>query len=938
MSVRARGYILGTILVGIAFSVLAWRSFVISDAQWPLLLILVGLTTLAQLFVLMGIGNDAWAINLIFLFAGAILLQPFEFAILVVVPHLIEWAADVWAKKSTRLRNWYIQPFNIAVHLICGLLAHRVFVSFSAAGTQLFTTTAFLAAMAAVLIYVGLNHLLIAEVLMLARGKTLRQTGMFEPDNLLGDLVQTTLGYLFAVLWNLNPFLVLSVLAPLVVIYRALTIPKLKLDAQTDAKTGLFNARYAAQALSAEFEKARRSGQGLSVIMADLDLLRVINNTYGHLAGDTVLIGVARIILDTVGASGIAGRFGGEEFSIILPRLAEAEARALAEQIRQTIERFEFQIDSRPQPIHATMSLGVAELSTEMLLAQNLIREADVAVYQAKLLGRNRVVCSSEVPRSVKLESQAADARLDSPYTGAFTPRPVMAEGPGAAAKTQSATQPQPQTAPAPASPAAPSQSTASRWLGPYVGCVIVAGSITAALGLFLDYPTDYRAIALFALLAALAEFFQIDLYGDGSISVSMAVIFAAALVDGIPAVLAASASVVLVHAYRRRGAWYKAAFNWSTHVLAALAPILLVRVPGLALQMSNWLILTIMVALAALVYFCIETGLIASAIGFSETRNIYSVWRNQYRWLLSYYLLLGLLGAFLSLAYVSLGAPGVLVFTIPILMMRFGQKEYIDRTQEGVQELKRLNAQLTMANDEIDGASRAIHQLNDELFLTLSKIIDARDPFVAGHATKVAEYAVAVATEMGWSSARIDVLRHAAFLHDIGKLGISEVILATETALDAHQLEVIQQHPALGAEFLQTSLALRHLASYVRSHHEHWDGGGYPDGLTGEMIPPEGRILAVCDAVEAMASDRPYHPAMPVREIVSELKRCSGKQFDPAVVEAFLRVIEREGASIVVNSADQVSRNQQRLGKGEFSVRPGFVRELIGPAAASDR
>jgi putative nucleotidyltransferase with HDIG domain len=584
------------------------------------------------------------------------------------------------------------------------------------------------------------------------------------------------------------------------------------------------------------------------------------------------------------------------------------------------------------------MSLGVAELSTEMLLDQNLIGEADVAVYQAKLLGRNRVVCSSEVPRSVKLKSQATDARLESPYTGAFTPRPVMAEDPGAATRAHSEAQPQPQTSPAPASPAAPSQSTASRWLGPYVGCVIVAGLITAVLGLNLDYPTDYRAVALFALLAALAEFFQIDLYGDGSISVSMAVLFAAALVGGIPAVLAASACVVLVHAYRRRGAFYKTAFNWSTHVLAGLAPILLVRVPGLTLQMSNWLILTIMVALAALMYFCLETGLIAGAIGLSETRNIYSVWRNQYRWLLNYYLFLGLMGAFLSLAYVSLGAPGVLVFTFPILMMRFAQKESIDRTQEGVQELKRLNSQLTLANGEIDGASRAIRQLNDELFLTLSKVIDARDPYVAGHATKVAEYAVVVATEMGWPSARIDVLRHAAFLHDIGKLWIPEVLLTTESALDANQLEVIRQHPALGAEFLRTSQALRHLAPYVRSHHERWDGGGYPDGLTGDMIPPEGRMLAVCDAVEAMASDRPYHPAMPVREIMSELKRCSGKQFDPAVVEAFLRVIEREGVSLVVNSADEVSRRRERRGKEEFSLHPGFLRGFMGPAAPSDR
>jgi HD-GYP domain-containing protein (c-di-GMP phosphodiesterase class II) len=191
-----------------------------------------------------------------------------------------------------------------------------------------------------------------------------------------------------------------------------------------------------------------------------------------------------------------------------------------------------------------------------------------------------------------------------------------------------------------------------------------------------------------------------------------------------------------------------------------------------------------------------------------------------------------------------------------------------------------------------------------------------------------VAEYAVAVGTELGLPAERIETLRHAAFLHDIGKLGISEKILTAESKLDPQQLAIIRRHPALGAEFLETSQALRHLAPFVRSHHERWDGKGYPDGLAGEEIPLEGRILGVCDAVEAMASDRPYHPGKPMSGIVRELKRCSGRQFDPAVVEAFLRYIAREGLSLVVNSADEVTEKQGRQGATEVVLRPYPVIE----------
>jgi HD-GYP domain-containing protein (c-di-GMP phosphodiesterase class II) len=156
-----------------------------------------------------------------------------------------------------------------------------------------------------------------------------------------------------------------------------------------------------------------------------------------------------------------------------------------------------------------------------------------------------------------------------------------------------------------------------------------------------------------------------------------------------------------------------------------------------------------------------------------------------------------------------------------------------------------------------------------------------------------------------------VEQLRQAAFLHDIGKIGIPEQVLHKPEPLTAEEREVVKSHAAMGAGFLETSQGLRRLAPFVKYHHEWWDGGGYPEGLVGEQAPLEARILAVSDAVEAMASDRPYHQAMSLDEIVAELQRGAGSQFDPTVVAGFVRVAERNGRELVVNSAREVARRQ---------------------------
>jgi putative nucleotidyltransferase with HDIG domain len=445
-----------------------------------------------------------------------------------------------------------------------------------------------------------------------------------------------------------------------------------------------------------------------------------------------------------------------------------------------------------------------------------------------------------------------------------------------------------------------------------FVSIVIAAGVAVLLLGLIRNPLPDPILLGLLIGLAVVCEWLQIDVYGDNTASVTIAILFTAALTTGIPGVGLISAAVVLTHRLRTHTAWSRTAFNWANHLIAGAATVCIVWPLDVPLQVTNLPVLLAPVALAALVAYLIETGLVAEAISLSSGRSLESTWRKQFRWLAGHYMVLCLMGLFLSVAYSGSGILGVIVFTFPILMMRYAQKQYVDQTRESMQELKRLNTELGHANQEIVSANLSIQQLNDELFQTLAKILDSRDPYVGGHAVQVAEYATRIALELQLPPERVELVRQAGCLHDIGKISIPEQLLHKPSRLTDEEYAHIKLHAALGGEFLETSKALRHLAPFVRGHHERWDGSGYPDQLAGEQIAIEARILAVCDAVEAMASDRPYQRAKSVSEIIAELRRCAGGQFDPSVVEVFVRLAEQEGEAFIINSAREVGRRQE--------------------------
>jgi diguanylate cyclase (GGDEF)-like protein len=170
-----------------------------------------------------------------------------------------------------------------------------------------------------------------------------------------------------------------------------------------------------------------------------------------------------------------------------------------------------------------------------------------------------------------------------------------------------------------------------------------------------------------------------------------------------------------------------------------------------------------------------------------------------------------------------------------------------------------------------------------------------ADQPDLHLHMRGTADLALTVGRELGMRAEELDDVAHAAELHDVGKIAIPDAILEKSGALDDTEWGFMRRHTIIGERILMAAPALRSVARLVRSSHEHWDGTGYPDALCEEEIPLGARVVAVCDAFDAMTTNRPYRHRIGEPAALAELRRCAGTQFDPMVVEAFCKVIARE-------------------------------------------
>ncbi len=220
--------------------------------------------------------------------------------------------------------------------------------------------------------------------------------------------------------------------------------------------------------------------------------------------------------------------------------------------------------------------------------------------------------------------------------------------------------------------------------------------------------------------------------------------------------------------------------------------------------------------------------------------------------------------------------------------------------------EIGELADNFNVMSSAIQGAveqlKKAAHE-NNLLFINsvrmLAAAIDAKDPYTRGHSERVARYSIAIGKNLALPEPEMRNLRISALLHDVGKIGIDDRILRKPGALNDEEFELMKHHPAKGAAIMSGVAQLIDIIPGMKYHHEKWSGGGYPDGLEGEQIPMQARIVAIADTFDAMTTNRPYQKAMELGYVVEKIKSFAGTRFDPRVVDAFVQAVKRNDIQI---------------------------------------
>ena len=878
---RAKVYLYAVGLLAVAAAFVPFSHLSPDTSGWLTFFVLATCAAVAQLFVVFTPRDQSYHTTTVFLLAAVLLLPPELIALVGVVYGIPEWLKMRYP--------WYIYGFNVANHTLNGLAAWGAVELVRTADLPRQVEFA-LCGLVASLVFVAMNHVLLALMLHYARGHSLRDTGLFSSESLSTDFILAALGVAFASLWNWNPLLLPTAVAPLLLIHRSLSVPALQQEARVDPKTGLFNARHFAGALREELERSERSGSALTVIMADLDLLRDINNAYGHLAGDAVLRGVAAVFQTHLRHSDIPARFGGEEFAILLPETTPGQAVEIAERIRRAVSEERFEVETSSEPIRATISMGVAGYPDDGADPNELIHQADLAVYRAKLQGRNRVLGASSEPLLVPADRKARLAAVpDESDDRSQTARPLPEVPAIPAPEPESASQQRPHAS------AGPRFLSLSPALASLVVAVSLGGIAAGAIGFVTGGSQDLIGLLAVIALVAGGQALALELEG-GSISVSAVGALAGAALFGPKAALPLAVATAAVEWSSRRTHLYQLLFNIGALSFASLAAAAVFSIGGEAEGIGT--LVTAAAGLAAGgVYFVVNTGLLAGAMALEGHDRWRRLWTERFSWLLPHYVAFGAVGGAIALAYEAIDLYGLAVFVLPLLLMRKTMAAYLGHTEKSTKKLREAAETIRSQNVSLEQANRLLKERSTAAMESLSATVDARDAYTAGHSRRVQQLALAVGRELGLSQVELDLLGHAALFHDIGKLAIPDEILLKPSPLSGEEWGLMQRHAAEGARIIDRLGFLGDAVPAIRHHHERWDGAGYPDGLAGEEIPLGARIIHVADALDSMLTNRIYKPARPAAEALDELRQGAGSQFCPRTVAALGRLLEDEEA-----------------------------------------
>jgi diguanylate cyclase (GGDEF)-like protein/putative nucleotidyltransferase with HDIG domain len=862
-----------------------------STSGWITFAILGTAAALAQLFPVHTPRHNAFTMSLVFTMPAIFLLPLPLVALLPIVQLVPEWLKERYP--------WYMVGFNAANWILDLFAGYGVFtVIRGQVGGHLGWG---IGAVAAAITVTVLNHAALALIISFARGHTIRATGLLAFESLSNEGVLAIIGIAVASFWNSNPWLVVVALAPLLLIHRSLAVAALKEEARVDPKTGLFNARHFASALAEELGRAARFDRPLSVIMADLDLLRDINNSYGHLAGDAVLKGIAEIFRAQLRHYDVPARFGGEEFSILLPETPTEQAFEIAERIRRAVAECEFEVETSEHPIRATVSIGVAGYPKDGSDANELIHQADLAVYRAKLQGRNRVLAASSEPLLMPAERSARLVAV--PEDGEHVvPLPAASK----IDQVEERRHDRPHTI------HGPRFFALSKRMGGLVAAVSFVGIGAGVLGVFFGHSTDLVGLVAVVLLVGAGQALALEYDdGDGSISVSAVGALAGAALFGPRAALALAVTIALVEWSARRPTPHQVLFNIGALSLASLAAASVFDQASHLDGDLHKLAVGAIGLVAGGAYFAVNMGLVSLALATEGHDRWRRVFQERFAWLLPHYVVYGFIGGVMALAYEAVGLFALGVFAVPLLLMRKTQEAYLTHTQKSAQKLRQAAETIQSQNVSLEQANRLLKERSTAAMESLSATVDARDSYTAGHSRRVQQLSLAIGREIGLSQAELDLLGHAALFHDIGKLAIPDAILLKPASLTGEEWALMQRHADEGARIIDRLGFLQDAVPAIRHHHERWDGTGYPDRLTGEEIPLGARIIHVADALDSMLTTRIYRAARPAQEAIEELRRASGTQFCPRTVAALERILPLES---ILGETPEADRPAARL------------------------
>jgi putative nucleotidyltransferase with HDIG domain len=293
--------------------------------------------------------------------------------------------------------------------------------------------------------------------------------------------------------------------------------------------------------------------------------------------------------------------------------------------------------------------------------------------------------------------------------------------------------------------------------------------------------------------------------------------------------------------------------------------------------------------------YFVVNTGLTSAAMALEGHDLWRRVWKERFSWLFPHYFAFGAVAAAIALAYTAIGFLGLVIFVLPLLLMRKTMAAYLGHTERSTKKLRQAAQTIRSQNVSLEQANKLLRERSTAAMESLSATVDARDAYTAGHSRRVQQLALAIGRELGLSQAELDLLGHAALFHDIGKLAVPDAILLKPSTLTDEEWALMQRHSDEGARIIDRLGFLNDAVPAIRHHHERFDGTGYPNRLAGEDIPLGARIIHVADALDSMLTTRIYRAARPAHEALEELRRGAGSQFCPRCVNALERLLQGE-------------------------------------------